>query len=317
MNYAHIKKFTLLVAFLSLGFTACRTIKKAEPEAVNVEQLLVMPDGFVSARVLEILRTYGIETDGTLADAVLKTQRSQTDGGMLRPQGLERWELASIGESKRAWYIEQFKKLFFIDGIKATKNHYTYALIFGATIQGMRERLIYLLSMLTHEGIIVDHIVFLVGQRARDEKRESEEVLFTEDPRLPFSTDWVKPVTLPKTETDLARLIIAQSDIPAEIKERIIIIDAPMIQKLDGTYTRPTTDSTVQVWLETNPEPGSTVCISSQPHVIRQWYVARRLLPPEWPLECVGPAIDQADIRLSDLFDTLARTLWEVQRARA
>jgi hypothetical protein len=312
----HIKKLTLLVAFLSLGFTACRTIKKEAPEPVNIEQLLIAPDGFVSVRMLEILRTYGIETDGTLADVVAKTQRSQTEGGMLRPQGLERWEVASMESSNREWYVAQFKKLFFIDEIKATKKHYTYALIFGATIQGMRERLIYLLSMLTHEGIIVDHIVFLVGQRARDEKRESEEVLFTADPRLPFIKDWVKPETLPKTETDLARLIVAQSDIPAQIKERIVIVDAPMIQKPDGTYTRPNTDATVSAWLETNPTPGSTVCISSQPYVVRQWYVARRLLPQEWPLECVGPAMDSDDICLSDLFDTLARTLWEVQRAR-
>lgn len=290
--------------------------ESARYSAENPTALIIHADGTYSAALRAIIQKTGVSYDGTLEDLVKKTQRSQIDGGWLRPVGKERWELPFDKNVDVAWYIKQFSKMGFIDGIMPCKQEYTYALILGATIQGMRARFAYLLYLIMEHGLKVKHIIFLVGQRPRDVKQEADEILFNqENSEIPFNTAWMPRDQLPATETELAHLIIAQSDIPADIRECISVVDTPMVVKNDGTTTRPTTEDTIISWLATNPELASILCISSQPHTIRQWCVVRRVLPAEWPVECVGRAMRDPDINVYVLLDTLARTLWEILKS--
>lgn len=302
----------IVVGIASAGLHFYKPILGAQKD--NISALLDSDGCKVSNAVKALLEKSQITTDYTLADVVAKTQRSQEEYGWLRPQGKEVYELPLLKTEEHQWYCMQFHKLGFLEEIKPEKKRYTYVLIFGATIQGMRSRFAYFLKLL-ESGVEVDQIVFLVGKRPRDQNKESIEVLFTPDVNLPFKKDYEPHGPIPATETELAELLIAQTDMPREIYEKIMVIDAPMVQKADGSWVRPNTESTVQAWLSTQPRKGSILCISSQPYVTRQYYAALRMLPKDWDIYCVGSGIeDEEKANISILLDTLARTLWELKK---
>ncbi len=304
----------LLIVVIALTYSF-KTPSGKELPLESPMNFALYEDNHPTLHLQEIIEKTHIHTDGTLGDLIAQTQKSQKEGGWMRTQGTERWDLLMSDASDSEWYIDTFRQMGFIEEIKPLSTTYTYGVIFGATIQGMRERLSYLIDLITHRDIHVDTIVFLVGQRPRDEKRENIHVLFEERiPNIPLRKEWQRPNVLPQTETDLAYLIVDQVELPLDIKNRIIIVDTPMVQKSDGTMTRPTTDDTVRAWMDQHPKKGSVLCISSQPHVHRQGYVARRLLPPGWDIECVGSAASLKELTPSLLLDALARSLFELSK---
>lgn len=306
-----IVSIVAIASFVGLRFHTVDCVVQED----HFRSVLLAPNGIeVSDAVKELLQKSQIVTNYTLDDVIEKTQRSQEEGGWLRPHGKEVWELPLLKTEAHAWYCKQFQNIGFLEEIRPIQKRYTYALVFGATIQGMRSRFAYFLKLL-QSGIEVDQIVFLVGKRPRDEKKESIEVLFTPDSNLPFKKGYEPDDKIPATETELALLLIAQTDMPREIYEKIVVVDAPMIQKADGTLVRPNTESTVRAWLDTAPCKGSALCISSQPYVARQYYATARLLPKDWNIHCVGFGIeDDEKANISILLDTLARTLWELKK---
>jgi hypothetical protein len=278
--------------------------------------LIIKKDGSYSNALREIIKKYGLSTDETLTDLVEKTQKSQADGGWIRQPGKERWEIEKMDVGNATWHFECFTGLGLIDEVKPLKKQYRYALVFGATVQGMRLRFAYLLELIETQGIEVETIVFLVGKRKRSDAVEGADILYTQEHSiLPFSDQWQRPDMLPETETDLARLIIEQTALPDSIKNNIIVIDAPCHVHADGTITRPNTEDTVHAWLSQNPTAGTILCISNQPHIDRQLFVIQKLLP-EWNIECVGPAVKSNDFNIAILFDSLARSLWELDKIR-
>jgi hypothetical protein len=281
------------------------------------EYLIIQKDGSYSASLLRIMQETGILADGTLTDLIEKTQKKQPDGGWVRDQGKERWEIAEMSVSDRSLFFDCFLKLGLLDEVKPTRKKYKYAIIFGATAQGMRLRFAYLLNLMKEGHIDVEQIIFLVGQRLRNGTIETVDILFNQEySLLPFSPNWIKPEKLPETETEIAQLIVEQTDLPSSIRNTISFVHAPARIQEDGTFLRPNTDDTVRAWLEQNPEKGTILCISSQPYVDRQLFVAKRLLP-DWDIECAGPAIKNDDFNIAVILDSLARTVWEIGKMRA
>ena len=74
----------------------------------------------------------------------------------------------------------------------------------------------------------------------------------------------------------------------------ILLVNAPAIKDKNGSLTRPTTDSTLQHFIEIALVHGSCLVISNNPYIKRQTAVAQRILPQQhFPVEGAGPAINE------------------------
>jgi hypothetical protein len=94
--------------------------------------------------------------------------------------------------------------------------------------------------------------------------------------------------------------------------QNLLVIDAPMIQKADGTFTRPTTDSTLVHFAEKAPRNGSCLVISNNPYVTRQTKVTQRILDQSrFPTVGTGKAVQEDSGDIVMLMDEFARTLYE------
>jgi hypothetical protein len=314
----YYNSWALVYCILCCIITGCakpRESDHAESMRCDRSSLIIDKNGNCQPALRALLQRFDINFDG-LTELVEKTQRTQGNGGWIRPQGSEAWELSELKVADHGWYLEQFKELGFIDKVLPYASTYDYILVYGATAQGMRARLKYLLEIIDLCNIKYKKIIFLVGQRPRNEVIETEELLKHPDSNLPQNMAWHYDGVIPRTETEMAQMIIAQTKLPHAIRKRILFIDTPMQQKADGSKVRPTTDDTVLAWLATNPLPGTVLCISSQPYIDRQLLVARRLLPDLFTVECVGPAENSTKARLAVLFDALARMLWEIKQMK-
>lgn len=258
-----------------------------------------------STVLLDLLEKLNIKHNGTAQNIVEVTQKT-----MLRPTGKERWEIEDIFKDKRDLIYEDLKKLGCIEAIYPHKKYYDYALLLGAVVPTMRSRLEFLVK-LWEDGLRFKKLVFLVGNRPLDENLESKEVILNHtNLNLPLNNEWKFSGELPKTESEAAKLIWDQSDLPKEMKEtEIIFVDTPMQADEKGSLKRPTTDDTVKLWLSKNPVPGSCIAISNQPFIKYQHSVLRRLLPSSFYLETVGAKVSE-DKSIAVIIDSIARWIY-------
>jgi len=273
--------------------------------------------GNPSTGLLDLLATTNIQHDGTLVEIVRSTQFPQDEGGWLRTSGKERWEVKEISPEKREQLMTMFDKLFVIQEIEPAGIYYDYAVILGATVHRVRSRLQYLVE-LWKKGVRFGCIVVLVGQRPLDSGLESPEELLNENNTMfPFKHGWQLTDDLPTTETGMAKLVFAQSPLPAEWDNlSIIFVDTPMQQTLFGKLRRPNTQDTIMHWFKTNPRAGSVLAISGQPYVNYQDTVLRCFIPDTFSLETVGKAAPLKE-RTTTILDSMARWLYQENKRRA
>lgn len=166
------------------------------------------------------------------------------------------------------------------------------ALVLGATLPRVRERLVFLQD-LYNAGLQVRDVYLLGGQRPLDLTLEGKEALYTPlkfffDPnlvKLGFKEEWSPPDRLPNTEAEMMQYVFDQSLLPTEW--RSILINTPL-QSTDGkTFRSPNTPDTIKVFLDTNPPPGRYVVITSQPFVARQRMDILRHIPAERGIEVI------------------------------
>lgn len=198
----------------------------------------------------------------------------------------ERWEMDLRFEEKREQAIPLLNELGCIGTIWAQKEHYTYALVLGATGSVMQRRLDFLYEE-WQRGVRIDTIILLTGARDLDPKIENY------------------PEGL-RTETDLFVHLFNQH--PLNGLAPHLVIDSPKQILENGTVRRPTTASTVTDWLATKPKPGSCLAVSTQPFVGYQEAVLRSLLPRSFEVEAIGPKIEQ-NYPLSIYLDNFAKWL--------
>src|SRR6185295_17180817 len=97
--------------------------------------------------------------DGTLQSILTETQKV-----WLRPADKERWEIADTASITSNILEPLLEALHLVHPIQPTKNYYNYALLLGSSIEDMRNRLGYLISLWQH-GIRFDSIIILASQR--------------------------------------------------------------------------------------------------------------------------------------------------------
>lgn len=227
--------------------------------------------------LLQILSLFEIPPD----QAVVETQK------LWLQTGKERWEFDTRYETMRSELWPLFEKMGLLDERAPKETHYDYAIILGALLETVENRVNYLQELLD-KGICFHQIVFLSGERPLlDRERERLEGL--------------------ETEFEMVRWVYDHSHLPREIA--VLFIDARK-KNLPGIW-RPQTDDTVFEWLKTNPSPGLCLAISSQPYVDYQNAVLRRLLPQEFTIETVGPKAKDS-ISVAVMLETVAKALlWE------
>lgn len=266
----------------------------------------VTSEGKPTSALLSLLSALSITHDGTLESIVAATQKEQP-GGFLRARGKERWELESFFEKKKEIILDHANQLHLIEAVQPLKKQYEYAVILGATINSVRNRIGFLID-LWQSGVRWKKLIIFAGNRPLDPTLESKEQLINAtNGYTTFKKDW-QLTTDPKIETDMARMVLDQSLLPNEWKQiPVEIINCPMNK--DGS--RPTTFDTIQFWLSTKPEHGSILAISNQPYIGYQDVVLRSQLPNTFTLEMVGRGSKNTTPEL--LLDTIARWLYNIK----
>lgn len=200
-------------------------------------------------------------------------------------KGKERWEFDKRYEYMRpnAWPL--FEKAGLISEAYPKKERYDYAVVFGALLSRVEDRVDYLAD-LWNQGIRFNRIIFLTGQRPLLEREKS--------------------VCGAEMETEMVKWVYSQSALPKEVP--ILFIDAPQKMR-DGIWVRPDTKDTVSEWLKTHPDNGSVIAISNQPYVGYQKAVIQSLLPNGFEVDAAGPAV-KGEPTVALILDTIAKQLF-------
>ncbi len=314
MIKVQFSKIVFLSVLLLTVSTGCFKSDTAKPYIDPTEY--VLPNNMLSPALKNILEITNIPHDGTLESVVQETQKV-----WLRKPGTERWQMEKKFEELRPQLEVAFKQLGILDEIKPSHNTYDTALILGATLSTIRNRLAYALE-LWKSGIRFDSLVFLVGERPLDPEKESRQELFDRNNKqLAIKATWQEPVELPKTETEMAKMVFDQTELPQGFLDhvKVYFIDTPMQSTPEGGTRRPNTGDTIKLWLDEMPHPGSILAISNQPYVGYQHAVLKTLVPKELSFQTVGQkvgTIQNVDVML----DNLARWLYQenvLQKQRA
>lgn len=267
-------------------------------------------EGRPSDALVKVLNAFGICQDGSWETIVQETQSKWLNG-----PHRERWEFEICHDSNPQKTYELFTDLSMTQSIWNKNCEYAYGVILGSSVQVMRQHFWFLKQAWEH-GMRFKQLVILVGDRPLAPELENESTLI--DPAnspYPFRKDWKPPATLPKNETEAAKLIFDQLDLPEQWRTMpFIFIDTPCPQNA----RRPNTSDTFIYWLKSaNPAPGSCLIVSRQPFIKRQDAVAHHCLPPCFTIETVGEGFSMEDFLKEPrgtaiLLDELARWIYEV-----
>lgn len=245
-------------------------------------------NGVASEQLRAVFDHLGIPAS-TLEEANTFAQKNLLRSG-------ERWDkqqetplFAWIHENQTL-LVDDLKAFGMIDAVVPNQKDFTYALVMGATKKSVTARFEYLAELL-EQGYTFKYIVLLGGVRElRDVEKEN----------LPA------PI---QTEAQMMEYVYGQ--IPTFKDQHMILVNAPMIQKADGTLTRPTTDSTLVHFAQEAPEEGSCLVISGNPYNVRQTKVAQRILDQtRFPTQGAGDAMS-AELDIFVVMDEFARTIYE------
>lgn len=272
-------------------------------------QKVVNPDGMPTKLLARLLELTSILPVANLEQLIVATQHHY-----LRPKNLERWQLTPMhfGEHEEE-ILSLLKQLGFIDEIGASTTTYEAALVLGATVTSMRERIAFLVKE-WQRGIRFLSIVGLTGHRSRFLDQESETILFNkQNAILPLKGDALLPEILPENELEIMKFLFVHSELPHEWSQvRVIFVDARKGLGSDPSNKRITTLDTIQAWIKDfQPKPGRYLVVSSQPYVIYQDVVVNSVLPASFQIDTIGPKESANPLSIQNALDALARALYQ------
>ncbi len=274
--------YTLILCFvITLGLVNMSCSRATEPAFHH--------NGVPTKQLNAVFTDLGVSVD-SLEQANEFAQKNLLRSG-------ERWDVQEDNElhtrmrDNQAALIDDVRAFGMIDATIPTKKVYTYALLMGATTGRVTQRLEHLVDLIK-DGYTFKYIALLGGERPlRDVEKEG----------------------LPETVTTEAQMMeYVCSRYPELADYNVILVNAPMIQKPDGTFARPTTDNTLVYFAEIAPEDGSCLVISNNPYTVRQTKVTQRILDQSrFPTQGAGPALSIDKVGIIMLMDEFARTLYE------
>lgn len=252
---------------------------------------------------LELLDKTACFHDGTLSSIVESTQQ------WLRPKETERWEYNVNTIPMNVDLLHLFKNLCLVQEIKPSQKSYDYALFLGGSLDDVRTRLAYLLT-LWNKGIRFGSLVILTGQRSLDKQIEGKELLLNNTMQLPYKRNWHFNGQFPTTESEMIKFVFEQTDTPKEWQKLpCISINTPIQQMENGSFRRPNTEDTIIEWLRKyHPHSGAILAISNQPFIGYQNAVLQKNMP-HFTIETVGAAYSGNE-SIATIFDALARWIY-------
>jgi hypothetical protein len=188
--------------------------------------------------------------------------------------------------------IQDLSEIGMIQALYPNSLEYDYALLMGSFKEDVAQRLDFLAQLL-ELGFTFETITLLGGQR----------------PLLDFEKEH-----LPEYCTTEIQMMdyLSKQHLPLMHHQHVLPVNTPMIHNNDGTITRPTTETTLQLFAATAPKPGSCLVISNNPYIIRQTKVAQRILNQmKFAIEGAGPAFNASTLDIIMLMDEFARRLYE------
>lgn len=187
--------------------------------------------------------------------------------------------------------LVKLSALGMVDEITPSRKDWNYALLMGSFKEDVIVRLEYLIGLIK-KSYNFKEIILLSGDRP---------LLDHEKKGLPSEI---------KTEGQMIQYLAANNKMLEGHKVRLI--NAPMIKKPDGTWSRPTTDTTLICFAQLVSLSGSCLVISENPFIIRQTKVAQRILDQsKFPTEGSGAAIASNAIDIVMIMDEFSRRLYE------
>ncbi len=296
--------FLYFLSFYLFGITSCISYVSANLDLPisNEELNRCQPAG----SLLELLSLLDVEHENTMPSIIQATQDK-----WLRKKGTERWEIASLYEDKRNEITPLLMRMNLVQEINPHDKHYAYAIILGATLSSVRERIEFMLRQ-WEQGIRFEQIVFLGGARLLYEKTEPQNLIIYPSATLPrLKKSWQFQGELPKTETDMMKIIFSQVELPVGMEKlKVIFVDASAKKAAAGKLVRPNTGDTVLAWLQLKPISGSVLAISSQPFVAYQDAVLKALLPATFSIDTVGKEAPE-NLAVGVHLDNLSRLLYQ------
>lgn len=255
----------------------------------------------VSSDILKLLELTGVFHDGTLADIVTQTQRF-----WLRKPGQERWDIEQYVTDNESEIRSVFEEMSMCGEIKPKLQEYDYVLILGGLFGRMTARLQHTIDLFK-QGVRFKKIVLLGSARP---------AVATQGETLQKYLEWSGQSELegvePQTEADMLKFIYQYSAMPDQMRQLPMqVIDVPMLGQ-EGALRRPTTGDTITWWLQTDPQPGTCLFVSSQPYVGYQDSVVKTDMPADFSVDTVGLACDSSK-NIGILLDTVARWLYQEQ----
>ncbi|MRI33596.1 hypothetical protein EOPP23_11420 [Endozoicomonas sp. OPT23] len=238
---------------------------------------------------------------------LLHIPHTQTPAGIIKASQIwrrkpdqERWELKDLplDTQQKNQLLSKVQDLGFAKEIKPRTNHFDYALLLGATVPRMKDRLNHLIN-LWQQGLRYNRLVFLVSNRTLNSRG-----------------DLMKPEqneSMPETETEGALWLYKNQNLPEAMKQvPAEYIDTP--ETWNGSYwRRANTRDTLKAWLKQNPDSGKALVISDQPNSLYQFEVVRQELPDDFTIELTaGKASDSVPAVL--YLDALALWLHNLQK---
>ena len=231
--------------------------------------------GGLSSPMKELLEALDISLNLSTPDTLKVLQ-----GRYGRKPNEERHQIKSDQdiESKKESLWPLFKKLDMIDTVMPPKQSYDAIVILGATIERMRDRLLFLLKMIQNGKIKLNHKTrFFIAAGDRD--------LFSYEDisksSFLFRTGWISPTEAqkPKTEGDAAFFIIDQMISDKNLRKRFKVLIAPKRYDRDQKkWVRPHTGNTIEILLK-NFKKGTSATflfISNNPYISYQDAVITR-----------------------------------------
>lgn len=266
------------------------------------------------AKLLTLLDIVGMEPINGSEKAVLQINR-WAQQNLLR-QG-ERWEEQTIKFEKLKPRLKPLlTELGFINATTPHFKEYTGAIVHGAFLPRVRSRLHYLVEQ-WKAGCRFSHLYFLSGERPLAPQHENRAALLDDsETALKIRKGWIAPAIFPKTESEMTQFVWEQADIPDEMRASLQVhfVNAPMKQDLkSGTLIRPTTDDTIEVWLQEKPITGNYLAISNAPYTNRQDLVVRAIAPACYRLDTVGAAANENE-KMAIILDEVARFIFQTKQ---
>lgn len=295
------KVFNKMRLILILFFLVNTMSLQAVIENSLFGDLIADEQGNITSDIQKIASMTGISPVPTTLHELVKVTQKE----WLRTSGTERWDIDPLKYQNLEKELNPyFKKLKLIDAIEVSALVCPdYFVVLGGVAESLALRFQYLERFLSLADHKASQIIILVGQRyiTQQEKDFLQQNKCVDDL---------------KTETDVARHLINNTDFYPIIKDaNVVIVDAPAIINEQGIQQRPNTDSTVNEWLKMKPNPGTIVAISTVPFAHYQDAILRVLLPSGFSLTTVGP-LYVGHLSVGLYLDSLARWIYAESKHR-